>query len=248
MRTISYIIIHCADTYSHMDVGASEINEWHVKRGWNGIGYHYVIRRNGTIESGRDEQDVGAHVVGHNLNSIGVCWVGGKGNNQKPEDNRTERQKQALRSIINGLHSKYPDAIIAGHNDFDKNKACPCFNVEIEFGWLNKLQQDERETEESLEVVKRKKNEYRDGDNVSSSGSESVFPGPNASRTIGFHPNSRSGDRWNWPYSQRNQGLSFSKDVYRNKTEREVNSLLRSKFKVSIAINKIVAFFKTLIK
>ena len=48
------IIIHCSATKPSMDIGVKEINEWHLQRGWSGIGYHYVIRRNGDLETGRD--------------------------------------------------------------------------------------------------------------------------------------------------------------------------------------------------
>jgi len=74
--TIQKLIIHCADTPPNMDVGAEEIRRWHVEgNGWSDIGYHYVIRRCGLIETGRDESTPGAHVRGHNTGSIGVCMV-----------------------------------------------------------------------------------------------------------------------------------------------------------------------------
>jgi N-acetylmuramoyl-L-alanine amidase len=132
MRDIKKIIVHCSDTYSGMDVGVKEIDKWHKQRGWSGIGYHYIIRRNGDIEKGRDVERVGAHVRGHNYDSIGVCWVGGRSDNNTPEDNRTEEQKKELKKLVSELKEKYK-AKVFGHHDFDDKKACPCFNVKEEY-------------------------------------------------------------------------------------------------------------------
>jgi N-acetyl-anhydromuramyl-L-alanine amidase AmpD len=132
MRKIELIVIHCADTYSRMDIGVREIDEWHKQRGWDGIGYHYVIRRNGIIEKGRPETVIGAHAYGHNDTSIGICYAGGKGDNNTPEDNRTIEQKAAIISLVAELRERYPSAAVVGHNQLNKQKACPCFNVQNE--------------------------------------------------------------------------------------------------------------------
>ena len=132
MRNINQIIIHCADTYKHMDVGVKEIREWHKERGFNDVGYHYVIRRDGTIEQGRALKTIGAHASGFNTNSIGICYVGGKGDDNKPEDNRTPEQKQAMQDLVAVLKKKFPNAEVLGHNDVS-SKSCPCFNVKSEF-------------------------------------------------------------------------------------------------------------------
>lgn len=133
MKHIDYLVIHCADTYAHMDIGRTEIDKWHKARGWNGIGYHYVVRRDGTIEPGREEDQMGAHVAGHNGYSIGICYAGGKGANGQPEDNRTYEQRNALRLLVNELRKKYPSARVVGHRDLAPGKACPCFDVSTEF-------------------------------------------------------------------------------------------------------------------
>lgn len=132
-RKINLIVVHCADTYARMDIGVKEIDKWHRARGWNGIGYHYVIRRDGTVETGRNEYIAGAHVSGHNANSIGICYAGGKGDDNRPEDNRTPEQKAALTNLIAKLRAKYPEASVVGHRDLDRNKACPCFDAKKEF-------------------------------------------------------------------------------------------------------------------
>lgn len=118
-----------------MDIGAEEIRAWHVdERGWSDIGYHYVIRRNGRIELGRDLGDVGAHVRGYNSVSVGICLVGGIDETGEPEDNFTPSQKQAMDSLVAVLGRIYGPLIeVAGHCDLDPNKDCPCFDVKKHF-------------------------------------------------------------------------------------------------------------------
>jgi N-acetylmuramoyl-L-alanine amidase len=115
-----------------MDIGAKEIRQWHKERGWADIGYHYVIRRDGTVEKGRAEAKVGAHVAGHNKDSIGICLVGGIDERTlSPEDNYTPEQWEALENLLHKLVQKYPDANVIGHRDFPGvAKACPCFDAE----------------------------------------------------------------------------------------------------------------------
>ena len=136
MRRIDEIIIHCTATIEGKNFKAKDIDKWHKQRGWKGIGYHYVVDLDGTIEKGRPESEIGAHTVGHNRYSIGVVYVGGLDKNGKPKDTRTEEQKEALLEILRQLLSKYPKATIHGHNEFAK-KACPCFDVRKEYDMIN---------------------------------------------------------------------------------------------------------------
>ena len=131
MREISKIIIHCSATPPDMDIGRSEIDRWHKQRGWSGIGYHFVIRRDGGIETGRPVSRMGAHTKGHNRDSIGVCWIGGVDAQNKPEDNRTQEQRHAMGDLVSELRRQYPQAQVHGHRDFAR-KACPSFVVEHE--------------------------------------------------------------------------------------------------------------------
>lgn len=124
-----WIVVHCADTYAHMDIGRKEIDKWHRDKGWSGIGYHKVIRRNGTIEDGRPLDNIGAHVEGFNAKSVGICMVGGKGSDGKGEANFTPPQWESLRNLIIGLKEKYPRAKIVGHRDLNEGKECPSFDV-----------------------------------------------------------------------------------------------------------------------
>lgn len=128
MRLIKEIIIHCSDTPFNKDFSAYSIDCWHRERGFKCIGYHYVIRLDGTIENGRSESVFGAHCLGHNSKSIGICYIGGRLENGKHGDSRTLAQKISLRNLLRELHAKYPDAKVYGHRDFS-NKECPCFDV-----------------------------------------------------------------------------------------------------------------------
>ncbi|MDE5688204.1 MAG: N-acetylmuramoyl-L-alanine amidase [Paramuribaculum sp.] len=133
MRTINEIIVHCTATPSGRDIGAAQIDVWHKANGWNGIGYHYVVRLDGSIETGRAEALAGAHCVGHNAHSIGVVYVGGlEADGKTPADTRTPAQKEALVQLLRSLKERYPGAVIRGHRDFAA-KACPCFDATAEY-------------------------------------------------------------------------------------------------------------------
>ena len=89
------LVIHCADTPEDMDIGAETIRKWHTEeRGWDDIGYHWVITRSGKLEPGRDLRMQGAHAVAVNGNSVGCCLVG-RG------DNFTDSQFITLHNLIN---------------------------------------------------------------------------------------------------------------------------------------------------
>lgn len=127
------IVIHCAATKPGMDIGRKEIEAWHFARGFVEIGYHYVIRRNGTIELGRQIDEQGAHVQGYNSKSIGICLVGGLDANGKPDANFTEEQMESARILCYGLQRKYKGAQVLGHRDIPGvAKECPCYDVR---GW-----------------------------------------------------------------------------------------------------------------
>ena len=142
-KATRYIVLHCSATRPAQFVDASIIRQWHKAKGWSDIGYHYVIRRDGTVEPGRAETAIGAHVAGHNASTLGICLVGGLNNTTaKPEDNFTPRQRAALKRLCEALLGRYPGATILGHRDLspDRNrdgaitpnewlKACPCFDA-----------------------------------------------------------------------------------------------------------------------
>ena len=132
------IVIHCAATKPSMDIGADEIRKWHKEeRGFDDIGYHYVIKRNGEYEIGRPLAFQGAHAVAVNGRSIGVCLIGGLSENNQPENNFTLEQFLTLKDVIEIIKRQYPHIKeIIGHCDVEAKKPhCPGFNVQE---WLNK--------------------------------------------------------------------------------------------------------------
>ena len=135
MRVITLLIIHCSSVKPDQTSSAAQIDTWHRQRGWKlGIGYHYVVRRNGEIEHGRPEWMIGAHCLNHNAHSIGICYEGGLDARGQPDDTRTAEQKASLRRLLEDLHRRYPRALIVGHHDLDPKKACPCIpNVAREY-------------------------------------------------------------------------------------------------------------------
>ena len=146
MRRIDTLIIHCSATKAGMDFGAADIDRWHREQGMNGIGYHYVVRLDGQVEKGREVALPGAHCIGWNSRSIGICYVGGLDAKGQPADTRTEKQKKALKELIEQLKEEYPIDLVIGHRDTSPDlngngviepnefvKACPCFDVRT---WL----------------------------------------------------------------------------------------------------------------
>ena len=138
MRKITLIVVHCSAVRPDQTSSAAQINTWHRERGFHlGIGYHYVIRRNGEIEPGRPEGQIGAHCLHHNRHSIGVCYEGGLDIRGQPADTRTAEQKAAMRQLLEDLHRRYPRAMIVGHHDLNPTKDCPCIpNVAHEYADL----------------------------------------------------------------------------------------------------------------
>lgn len=141
-RATTKLAIHCTATREGQDIDATTIDGWHRKQGWAGIGYHYVVHLDGTIEQGRPENAIGSHIAGHNADSIGIVYVGGLDRQGRPKDTRTPEQKAAMAMLVRSLKAKYRFARIGGHRDYspDKDgdgvvephewlKACPCFSV-----------------------------------------------------------------------------------------------------------------------
>ena len=154
MNKIDAIVVHCSATRAGQDIGKSEINRMHVARGFNCIGYNFVVRIDGTVETGRSLQIDGAHCnskgfsgVSYNKHSIGICYVGGLDESGKAADTRTDAQKKALRELIARLVKEYPDIKeILGHRDTSPDldgdgivepnewiKMCPCFDAATEY-------------------------------------------------------------------------------------------------------------------
>lgn len=135
MRYIDEIIIHCSASPEGKDVTAEDIDRLHLSWGWRDCGYHFVIELDGSIHSQRPIEQIGAHTVGHNQNSIGICYIGGMNKEYThSKDTRTPEQKKAILELVKSLLDIYPTIkIISPHSKY-ANKACPSFNV---YNWLN---------------------------------------------------------------------------------------------------------------
>ena len=134
MRSIDKIIIHCSATPPHKDFSAEDIRDWHVKGNkWSDIGYHYIVRLDGSMEYGRPIEVPGAHCKGHNQDSIGICYIGGMDKDMEcAEDTRTPEQIASLLELLRLLKKFHPNAIIHGHRDFS-SKECPSFDATHEY-------------------------------------------------------------------------------------------------------------------
>ena len=133
MRKISMIVLHCSGVKPNVHQDISVIDVYHRKKGWNGVGYHFYVRRDGTVEVGRRLEEVGAHVVGHNRYSIGICYEGGLDSAGEAADTRTPEQVRALRELVERMHAYFPTAVIVGHHDLNPGKPCPCFDAVKEY-------------------------------------------------------------------------------------------------------------------
>ena len=122
MRVINTVILHCSDSTPNEGCDASVIHEWHLDKGWDGVGYHYIILENGETETGRPLCWIGSHVFGHNDDSIAICLIG-KGNYFKS-------QMIALLRLLDKLINDFPNITIHEHNEYDCEKTCPNFSEE----------------------------------------------------------------------------------------------------------------------
>lgn len=128
MRSIKYIVVHCTGAAMSQTIDSIK-NHWANVLGWKNVGYHYIIEPTGKITQLAGHDVITNGVAGHNEDSIHVCWIGGKIN-----DNRTKQQRESLLDILTDLRGKYPGAIIQGHRDFPGvKKACPQFDAKNEY-------------------------------------------------------------------------------------------------------------------
>lgn len=140
MRYINKIIVHCTDTPARRDVSIEDVRKWHTSspplgRGWRNVGYHYLVRLDGSVERGMPISSAGIHCKGHNAHSIAVCYVGGRDADGKTADTRTDAQRAALLKLLATLTRMYRCKIY-GHHDFNPAKACPCFDAQAEYRGL----------------------------------------------------------------------------------------------------------------
>jgi N-acetylmuramoyl-L-alanine amidase len=134
MRKIDSIIVHCSDSPDSRNIGVAEITKWHQERGFRTCGYHKVIRRDGTIERGRPDREIGAHCVGHNRGSLGICWVG--------RDTPGDEQYGMLVETIKNWCIDYgiPAERVVGHREAApmSGKTCPNLDMGRLRAWVRK--------------------------------------------------------------------------------------------------------------
>lgn len=137
MRKINKIILHCSATPEGRSHSLDDFRRWHVDgNGWKDVGYHFIIDIDGSIYAARSLNQAGAHTIGHNTDSIGVCYVGGVDADMKPKDTRTDAQKESLDQLLTYLSYRF-DASISGHNDYTNAKACPSFKAKEQYEYIN---------------------------------------------------------------------------------------------------------------
>ena len=137
-ESVSYLILHCSATRSDRDYTVEQLKRDHLARGFIDVGYHYYIRRDGTITRHRRLNEVGAHCRPFNRCSIGICYEGGLDTNGKPKDTRTIAQRGSLVKLLIELKQKFPKAAIRGHNEMPGAipKECPNFRPSTELSQL----------------------------------------------------------------------------------------------------------------
>ena len=143
-RTIDLIVLHCSDTKPSQNFTIEKLAASHKARGFGEYpGYHFYIRRDGTLYYCRPLYLNGCHVSGYNAHSIGICTEGGHREDEPPltrkyEDNRTAEQKVVVHDLLQLLHEMFPMAKIVGHHDLNPGKACPCYDAAKEYAYISK--------------------------------------------------------------------------------------------------------------
>lgn len=124
MRKINKIILHCSATDNDLFDNIETIRNWHLRRNFNDIGYHFFIDKIGKTFTGRTIDKIGAHCKGHNKNSIGICLSG--------LHEFSPMQFVSLKILLFELMRDFNINVkeIFHHNEFNHDKTCPNFNLD----------------------------------------------------------------------------------------------------------------------
>lgn len=128
------IVIHHTGNPTDDDLSAEEIHESHLAQGWSGIGYHFVIRKDGTIELGRPMDTIGAHAYGENSHTIGI-HVCGNFEIAEPTDAQIESCAVLGQWLALVYGFEINDATVVGHRDLMAT-ACPGENLYSKLGTI----------------------------------------------------------------------------------------------------------------
>ena len=139
--SVRFLVLHCSATRRNQDYPVEQLRRDHKKRGFYDIGYHFYIRKDGTMTQHRFLLEVGAHARPYNRCSIGICYEGGLDEQGKPCNTLTPEQRERIDDLLFRLHRLFPKAKIVGHRDLPGTtpKDCPCLDAQIEFGWIEHL-------------------------------------------------------------------------------------------------------------
>ena len=157
MRNVTEVVVHTAATPEGKHFTVEDIDRWHRQRGFNSIGYHWVVYLDGSVHAGRPEEKIGAHVAGRNRNTIGICYIGGVDANdtKKAKDTRTPEQKHAMVQLLREILERYPAIhTISGHHDYAA-KACPCFPARKEYAYLTEGRKEDTKIASTLRMGSR---------------------------------------------------------------------------------------------
>ena len=130
---VQYLVLHSSNSLPTQNLTAADLERQHRSQGCLSIKYHFVICRDGTVDAGRALNQIGLHANRqYNKCSIGICLVGGKGKDGKPEDNYTHEQYEALNRVLTGLLDTFPEAQVVGWYELSQssNETSPHFDVQ----------------------------------------------------------------------------------------------------------------------
>lgn len=139
--SIRFLVLHCSATRRNQDYSVEQLRKDHKKRGFRDVGYHFYVRKDGTLTQHRMLMEVGAHARPYNRCSIGICYEGGLDEQGKPCNTLTAAQDARISDLLTVLHHLFPKAEIVGHRDLPGTtpKDCPCFDAHSLFGWIERL-------------------------------------------------------------------------------------------------------------
>ena len=148
-RPIHTLVWHCTATPEGKEFSRDDIDRMHRARGFSKIGYHKIIHLDGSVDEGRPESEIGAHVSGHNTGTIGYSYIGGVDSAGRAKDTRTVAQKETMIRLTREAVERYNLRAVLGHRDLSPDtdndgvvephewvKQCPCFNAIPEYGAL----------------------------------------------------------------------------------------------------------------
>ena len=129
--SVRFLVLHCSASRCNQDYSVEQLRRDHKARGFYDIGYHFYIRKDGTMTQHRKLLEVGAHARPYNRCSIGICYEGGLDEQGKPCNTMTTEQETRLIDLFRNLKILFPKAKIVGHRDLPGTtpKECPCLNA-----------------------------------------------------------------------------------------------------------------------